>query len=198
MVVFDSITGGSATKRGKPYGCQTICVRTDPGSGRGVTSPDGVASARLESPIGQIEVSVNEEGLLLAVKFLDQDDLPATESDPGCGQVVRQLEQYFAGERTIFDLEVDPSGSDFERRVWDDLVQIPYGSTETYGAIARRLGDPGASRAVGTANARNPIAIIVPCHRVIGSGGELTGYAGGLWRKKWLLAHESGQGSLDF
>ena len=163
-----------------------------------MTSPDLVASARLESPIGEIEVSVNEEGALVAVRFVDQDDPPATGSVAECELAVRQLEQYIAGERTIFDLEIEPTGSDFERRVWDDLVQIPYGSTETYGAIARRLGDPGASRAVGTANARNPIAIIVPCHRVVGSGGELTGYAGGLWRKKWLLAHESGQGSLEF
>ena len=104
-----------------------------------------------------------------------------------------QLEEYFAGSRTIFDLTVAPEGTEFEKRVWKDLVEISFGATDTYGAIAARLGDPGASRAVGVANARNPVAIVIPCHRVIGSNGDLTGYAGGLHRKRWLLAHESGQ-----
>jgi methylated-DNA-[protein]-cysteine S-methyltransferase len=98
-----------------------------------------------------------------------------------------QLEQYFAGERTDFDLELDPIGTPFERRVWDELRAIPYGETTSYAEIARRIGRPSACRAVGRANGRNPIAVVVPCHRVIGSNGSLTGYAGGIEMKRALL-----------
>jgi methylated-DNA-[protein]-cysteine S-methyltransferase len=105
-----------------------------------------------------------------------------------------QLEQYFAGERTEFELDVELDGSPFERRVWEELRAIPYGQTATYAEIARRIGHPGASRAVGRANARNPVAVIVPCHRVIGSDGSLTGYAGGLEMKRALLDLEHGHG----
>jgi len=101
-----------------------------------------------------------------------------------------QLNQYFARTRTTFDLPLDPAGSAFELRVWDALRAIPYGTTLTYGELARRLGDPRATRAVGAANSKNPIPIIVPCHRVIGARGELTGFGGGLDRKRWLLEHE--------
>ncbi len=118
--------------------------------------------------------------------------------DGPAAAAARQLEEYFAGTRTVFELKVAPVGTDFEKRVWKDLVGIPFGATDTYGAIANRLGDSGASRAVGVANARNPIAIIIPCHRVIGADGDLTGYAGGLHRKRWLLEHESGQTRLQF
>ena len=98
-----------------------------------------------------------------------------------------QLEQYFAGERTEFELALELAGTPFERRVWDEVCAIPYGHTATYTEIARRIGRPGASRAVGRANARNPVAVIVPCHRVVGSDGSLTGYAGGLEMKRALL-----------
>ena len=98
-----------------------------------------------------------------------------------------QLEQYFAGERTEFELDLDLAGTPFERRVWKEVRAIPYGRTATYAEIARRIGRPGASRAVGRANARNPVAVIVPCHRVVGSDGSLTGYAGGLEMKRALL-----------
>ena len=103
-----------------------------------------------------------------------------------------QLAEYFAGTRTTFDLPLDPPppGTAFERRVWDALRAIPYGTTVSYGELARRLGDGRASRAVGAANGKNPIPIIVPCHRVVGSRGELTGFGGGLERKRWLLEHE--------
>src|SRR5213596_2729122 len=101
-----------------------------------------------------------------------------------------QLNEYFARTRTTFDLLLDPAGSAFERRVWDALRAIPYGSTVSYGELARRLGDPRATRAVGAANGRNPIPIIVPCHRVVGARGELTGFGGGLDCKRWLLEHE--------
>ena len=104
-----------------------------------------------------------------------------------------QLEQYFAGKRTEFELDVELDGTPFERRVWDEVRAIPYGQTATYAEIARRVGRPGASRAVGRANARNPVAVIVPCHRVVGSDGSLTGYAGGIEMKRALLDLERGQ-----
>jgi methylated-DNA-[protein]-cysteine S-methyltransferase len=103
---------------------------------------------------------------------------------------VDQLDAYFAGERTTFDLEMAPVGTPFQTRVWNALSGIGYGETSTYGAIARRVGRATAVRAVGAANGRNPLAIVVPCHRVIGSTGALVGYAGGLATKKWLLEHE--------
>ena len=102
----------------------------------------------------------------------------------------QELDEYFAGARTAFDLPLEPDGSAFEQRVWDALRAIPYGTTVSYGDIARRLGDVRATRAVGAANGKNPIPNIVPCHRVIGSRGELTGYGGGVDRKRWLLEHE--------
>jgi methylated-DNA-[protein]-cysteine S-methyltransferase len=107
-----------------------------------------------------------------------------------------QLREYFAGERTSFDVQLEMHGGDFERRVWRALQDIPYGETVSYGEIARRVEQPHAARAVGLANGRNPIAVIVPCHRVIGADGSLTGYGGGLERKRLLLELESGQGSL--
>ncbi|MEA2412146.1 MAG: methylated-DNA-[protein]-cysteine S-methyltransferase [Thermoleophilaceae bacterium] len=103
---------------------------------------------------------------------------------------VIQLEQYFAGERTDFDLDIELGGTEFERRVWDEVRAIPYGQTASYAEIAARVGRPGACRAVGRANARNPIAVVVPCHRVVGSDGSLTGYAGGIEMKRALLELE--------
>jgi methylated-DNA-[protein]-cysteine S-methyltransferase len=102
----------------------------------------------------------------------------------------KQLKEYFAGSRTTFDLPLEPSGTDFQLSVWELLRKIPYGVTTSYGELARRLGEPKASRAVGAANGANPIPIIVPCHRVVGSKGELTGFGGGIERKRWLLEHE--------
>ena len=102
-----------------------------------------------------------------------------------------QLREYFAGDRLAFDLPLDPIGTAFQRRVWDLLTKIPYGVTQTYGDLATSMAKPSASRAVGAANGKNPISIIVPCHRVIASSGALTGYAGGLAAKQWLLAHET-------
>jgi methylated-DNA-[protein]-cysteine S-methyltransferase len=102
----------------------------------------------------------------------------------------RQLAEYFAGKRREFDLPLRLHGTAFQTRVWDELTQIPYGQTWSYGQLAARISKPSASRAVGLANGRNPISILVPCHRVIGADGSLTGYGGGLQRKQWLLAHE--------
>ena len=151
---------------------------------------------RLTSPIGTVEVSVNESGAVTAVSFVDEADPVVGETAHACSRALRQLEEYFQSERRRFELELEPEGTDFEYRVWSQVQRIPFGATDTYGEIARRLGGPDAARAVGHANARNPIAIIVPCHRVIGSDGDLTGYAGGLDRKKWLLDMESGQARL--
>jgi methylated-DNA-[protein]-cysteine S-methyltransferase len=153
---------------------------------------------RLDTPIGPIAVWVNEDGAVVRVSFADDDAAAANTTDELCVAAARQLEEYFSDERRSFELELDPKGSDFEKQVWTELQQIPFGTTTTYGDIARKLGDPGASRAVGLANASNPIAIIIPCHRVIGADGDLTGYAGGMHRKRWLLAHEAGQQELEF
>jgi methylated-DNA-[protein]-cysteine S-methyltransferase len=111
-------------------------------------------------------------------------DLPILE------QAREQLEQYFDGQRVSFDLPLAPEGTAFQRRVWQELTTIPFGKAISYGELARRIGNPPASRAVGLANGKNPISIIVPCHRVIGASGKLTGYGGGLDRKEWLLKHE--------
>jgi methylated-DNA-[protein]-cysteine S-methyltransferase len=110
--------------------------------------------------------------------------------------VQAQLREYFAGERTTFEVPLALDGSSFERRVWSALQQIPYGETISYGQLARGIGQPAAARAVGLANGRNPVAVIVPCHRVIGANGTLTGYGGGLERKRLLLELENGQGRL--
>jgi methylated-DNA-[protein]-cysteine S-methyltransferase len=117
---------------------------------------------------------------------------PAWRRDPApLVDAAEQLEQYFAGERTEFELELAPRGTEFQQRVWRLLLEIPFGETTTYGALAQRLGDPRTVRAVGLANGRNPISIVVPCHRVIGANGKLVGYGGGLDRKRALLAHEA-------
>lgn len=119
--------------------------------------------------------------------------LPAEEREtPLLAEAMRQLAEYFAGERREFELPLAPEGTPFMRRVWAELVKVPYGATATYGEIAERIGNPGGSRAVGLANNRNPIAIIIPCHRIIGSSGKLVGYAGGGELKERLLALESG------
>jgi methylated-DNA-[protein]-cysteine S-methyltransferase len=111
-------------------------------------------------------------------------------------EVTRQLDGYFAGDRTEFDLPLHPTGTPFQLEVWEALTAIPYGEVRSYGQVAEQLGRPGASRAVGLANGRNPIAVIVPCHRVIGASGSLTGYGGGLHRKRLLLDLEAGVAGL--
>jgi methylated-DNA-[protein]-cysteine S-methyltransferase len=156
-----------------------------------------VGRGRIESPIGTIEVTANEAAAVVSVSFVDEA-VSGVETDAACTRALEQLEEYFRGVRRQFELPLEPEGTEFELKVWNQVRRIPFGATDTYGEIARRLGDPGAAQAVGAANARNPIAIIVPCHRVIGADGNLTGYAGGLDRKKWLLSLESGQQRLEF
>jgi methylated-DNA-[protein]-cysteine S-methyltransferase len=144
-------------------------------------------STQLSTPVGPL-VLEGDDNRLTRLGF----GAPvAPQGDAGSvASAAIQLEEYFAGERTEFDLDVELAGTDFERRVWEEVRAIPYGSTATYAEIARRVGRPSASRAVGRANGRNPIAVIVPCHRVVGSDGSLTGYAGGIEMKRALLGLE--------
>lgn len=144
----------------------------------------------LDTPVGPVWVAVDEAGAVTAVQF-GTPDVPVPPS-PASEAAVGQVREYFAGERTEFDLPLAAVGTQFQRRVWAALREIPFGVTWSYGQLALHIGQPTASRAVGLANGRNPIAIVVPCHRVIGASGTLTGYAGGIERKRWLLDHESG------
>jgi methylated-DNA-[protein]-cysteine S-methyltransferase len=157
------------------------------------------ATMVMTSPVGPLEL--HSDGTALTLLHFHDEMPPQTadngESDPVLVEARRQLEEYFAGDREDFDLPLKGSGTDFQQRVWDQLRAIPFGTTASYGDIARRLGlPPGASRAVGLANGANPLAIVVPCHRVIGSDGSLTGYAGGLDRKRYLLGLESAEDTL--
>ena len=148
----------------------------------------------VDSPVGPITLA-GERGALSGLYMQDQRHAPIERDDwkrddDAFTDVVAQLESYFAGELTVFDVGIDVTGTPFQKRVWDALRDIPYGQTESYGELARRIGSPNAFRAVGMANGRNRVGIIVPCHRVIGAAGDLTGYAGGLDRKRQLLELE--------
>ncbi|KUM78378.1 methylated-DNA--[protein]-cysteine S-methyltransferase [Streptomyces curacoi] len=150
----------------------------------------------VDSPYGLLTL-VAEDGLLCGLYMTGQRHRPPEETfgirdESPFAAAQDQLEAYFAGELKEFTLELRLNGTDFQRRVWDRLRRIPYGETRTYGELADDLGNPGASRAVGLANGKNPIGIIVPCHRVVGANGGLTGYGGGLDRKQRLLDFESG------
>ncbi len=146
-----------------------------------------MTTATYQAPFGALTLVA--EGDALVALHLDGD--PTAGPPRGVlATVARQLDAYFAKRRTAFDLPLAAPGTAFQRAVWAALVAIPFGETRSYGDIARAVGRPTASRAVGAANGQNPIGIIVPCHRVIGASGALTGYAGGLERKRWLLAHE--------
>jgi methylated-DNA-[protein]-cysteine S-methyltransferase len=140
------------------------------------------------SPLGILKISYSANGLT-AVEFSEEIP-PSTGNDLFLQPYFTQLDSYFSGTLREFKLKLDLKGTGFQLRVWDFLLTIPYGQTISYQEVAKQLGNPGLLRAVGHANGKNPIAIIVPCHRVVGSDGSLTGYAGGLWRKKWLLEHE--------
>jgi methylated-DNA-[protein]-cysteine S-methyltransferase len=139
------------------------------------------------SPIGLIEVG--GDTAIRSLYFVDVRR-EGVESCPLVEEAIRQLTEYFAQERRDFDLPLEMDGTPFQRLVWEQLLTIPYGKTGSYMDIANALGNPKAIRAVGAANGQNPISIIVPCHRIIGSNGKLIGYGGGLWRKEWLLRHE--------
>ena len=150
----------------------------------------------VKSPIGELML-VGNASSLVALHLPESDEVMPSEyaqAEKGktalLERVASQLREYFAGERREFDVELAAKGTPFQQRVWDALIEIPYGELRSYGDVAKAIGRPAASRAVGAANGRNPIAIIVPCHRVIGASGNLTGYGGGLPTKQWLLEHE--------
>lgn len=148
----------------------------------------------VDSPVGELTV-VAVDGALAGLYFEKHRRGPAVDTlgertDRGFEEVRRQLEEYFAGERQEFDLPLAPQGNDFQHRVWDLLVKIPYGETRSYGQLARELGDPALAQAVGAANALNPVSVVIPCHRVVAADGNLRGYAGGLDRKRFLLGLE--------
>lgn len=148
-----------------------------------------------ESPIDDLFIATDGEAIIAISMspFLDAISASTTRNDhhPLLVLARTQLGEYFSGARTHFELPLSPSGTAFQIRVWNALAEIPYGATETYGEVARQIGNPAASRAVGLANGANPIAIVIPCHRVIGAGGKLTGYGGGLPRKRILLDLET-------
>ena len=145
--------------------------------------------AIFETPLGPAIVEGDENGIsrlgILEEKVENTSKVPAP-----LAQAVQQLQEYFAGYRQSFELTLNPAGTDFQKQVWKLLEKIPFGSSCSYMDLAKLYGDPKAIRAIAAANGKNPLWILVPCHRVIGSDGSLTGYAGGLWRKKWLLEHE--------
>jgi methylated-DNA-[protein]-cysteine S-methyltransferase len=155
----------------------------------------------LESPLGKMLLTASAQALT-GVHFVGEKYYPGVGEDwresakhEPLARAHQQLKEYFAARRTRFDLALAPEGTPFQRKVWRALTSVPFGETRSYGEIAANIGAPKASRAVGAANGRNPISIIVPCHRIIGASGDLTGYAGGLQRKQALLALESARGA---
>lgn len=158
-----------------------------------------MTTCRMESPLGPILLAANDGGGALSGVYLEhQKYFPAdwgawrhAPDQPVLRDAVRQLREYFAGARTRFELALAPTGTPFQRRVWDAISEVPFGETITYAELARRCARPTAARAAGAATGRNPLTIVVPCHRIMGSGGAMTGYAGGLERKRALLDLES-------
>lgn len=152
-----------------------------------------LSSSIIATPLGLLRIEASGQGVRL-VTFVDETVESLDQSTPDANEILaaatEQLSEYFAGSRREFSVPLDPAGTEFQRAVWRALAGIPHGRTSTYGEIARIIEQPTAYQAVGLANGRNPIAIIVPCHRVVGTNGKLTGYAGGIERKRWLLGHE--------
>ena len=153
--------------------------------------------AFLQTPIGTAEIVGDKSGII-SISVSDRQEKTSVEVPESLLDCIEQLKEYFEGNRQDFSLKLNPEGTDFQKKVWKELLTIPFGKTTTYLKETLALGNEKAIRAVASANGKNPIGIVVPCHRVIGTDGSLTGYAGGLWRKKWLLEHEnpSGQTSL--
>lgn len=146
-------------------------------------------TAFIQSPLGITKIEGDENGIgVISVlsEGKETKKIPAV-----LKEAVDQLQEYFEGKRTEFTFKLNPQGTEFQQKVWQELLNIPFGKTTSYMDLSKKLGDVKAIRAVASANGKNPLWIVVPCHRVIGSDGSLTGYAGGLWRKKWLLEHES-------
>ncbi|WP_370444658.1 methylated-DNA--[protein]-cysteine S-methyltransferase [Aquimarina sp. AU119] len=145
----------------------------------------------IDTPLGIATITGNKDGITSVSVTKESTNTPSIDIPSHLQNAVSQLHEYFEGKRTDFNLVLNPEGTDFQKKVWNELLHIPFGKTATYLDMAKRLGDPKCIRAAASANGKNPLWIIIPCHRVIGSDGSLTGYAGGLWRKKWLLDHEN-------
>jgi methylated-DNA-[protein]-cysteine S-methyltransferase len=143
----------------------------------------------IKTPLGIAKITGDEDGVL-SISIADEGTI-STDIPSVLQEASQQLSDYFEGKRTHFDLKLNPKGTDFQQKVWRELQNIPFGKTISYLELSKKLGDVKAIRAVAAANGKNPLWIVVPCHRVIGSDGSLTGYAGGLGRKKWLLEHEN-------
>ena len=146
-------------------------------------------TAYIKTPLGITKILGDENGISV-ISVSDEGEISDT-IPVVLQETVSQLNDYFEGKRTAFTFKMNPSGTEFQRKVWQDLLEIPFGKTMSYLELSKKLGDVKAIRAVASANGNNPLWIVVPCHRVIGTDGSLTGYAGGLWRKKWLLEHEN-------
>lgn len=146
-------------------------------------------SVNIKTPLGIAKIVGDDSGIS-AISVLDDGEI-SNQIPEIFQEAVSQLNDYFEGKRTDFDFTLNPKGTEFQQKVWKSLLDIPYGKTRTYLEQSKILGDVKAIRAVASANGKNPLWIVVPCHRVIGTDGSLTGYAGGLWRKKWLLEHEN-------
>jgi len=151
---------------------------------------NSITIAYYKSPLGILKISADEKGIK-EIEFAQEEFKSIQNSSSKIiKDCIKQLDEYFRGKRKSFELKLNPEGTEFQKKVWKELLKIPYGTTLSYGEIARRIKNQKAVRAVGQAIGRNPISIVIPCHRVIGGDGKLTGYASGLWRKEWLLKHE--------
>lgn len=151
-----------------------------------------IETAYYQSPIGNLEIKGDKNGIqsILFIEDERHSELVSGSHSDELQNCVTQLDEYFNKKRTEFDLKLNPNGTKFQKKVWKELQKVPFGKTRSYLEQSTILGDVKAIRAVASSNGKNPISIIIPCHRIIGSDGSLTGYAGGLWRKKWLLEHE--------
>lgn len=151
-----------------------------------------IETTNIKTPIGILQIKGNDEGIASITILKADDKLFETNITSNClKNCVKQLQAYFYGDLKVFDIPLNPQGTDFQKEVWQQLIQIPFGKTITYQQQSQNFGNTKAIRAIAAANAKNPIMIVIPCHRVVGSDGSLTGYAGGLHNKKWLLEHEN-------
>ncbi len=147
-------------------------------------------TAFLNTPIGNLEITGNDEGIV-SIAFTDATEIVSSDIPNCLKDCVRQLQEYFSGQRNTFSLVLQPTGTNFQKKVWNSIQNIPFGKTTSYKEQSSVLDTTKAIRAIANANAKNPLLIVIPCHRIIGSNGELTGYSGGRYRKKWLLDYES-------
>ena len=147
-------------------------------------------SAVIKTPLGYTQIIGDSKGIS-KIHILNENITINSEFPDDLKEAIEQLQDYFEGKRKEFTFKINPIGTEFQKRVWQELLNIPYGKTCSYLELSKKLGAVKAIRAVATANGKNPLWIVIPCHRVIGSDGSLTGYAGGLWRKKWLIDHEN-------